>query len=217
MGAVQSVWLQSRPSSSLASSSLIITSQVPAHAVQFTPQFRCFPYSASFQSLSLAQKSQLRDRGLNTVNVLHRKGTGPTDLMQLVRILNVNATEWSFEWRGGFFFFVCLTLYWILQFGSTERTRGLSGPERAAMAFQHVLDIAAVLCGFWFFFNPNVYWCHMACATDQMWSQITRVSFENTTFKKKKKKKAKNCVDVWRKFLTCIKALCAFVQEWSYL
>lgn len=97
LGAVQSMWLQSRPSSSLASSSLIITSQAPAHAVQFTPQFRCFPYSASFQSLPLAQKSQLRDRGLNTVNVLHRKGTGPTDLMHLVRILNANATEWSFE------------------------------------------------------------------------------------------------------------------------
>lgn len=43
MGAVQSMWLQSRPSTSLASSSLIITSQVPAHAVQFTPSFDFFP------------------------------------------------------------------------------------------------------------------------------------------------------------------------------
>lgn len=42
MGAVQSMWLQSRPSSSLASSSLIITSQAPTHAVQFTPSFDFF-------------------------------------------------------------------------------------------------------------------------------------------------------------------------------
>lgn len=42
MGAVQSMWLQSRPSTSLASSSLIITSQAPAHAVQFTPSFDFF-------------------------------------------------------------------------------------------------------------------------------------------------------------------------------
>lgn len=91
MGAVQSMWLQSRPSSSLASSSLIITSQAPAHAVQCTPPVSMFSILSFLPKSSSHPKVTIRKPG-----VKHRKRYRANRCDALGK-----DTERSFEQRGG--------------------------------------------------------------------------------------------------------------------
>lgn len=144
-------------SSSSSSSSLIITSQARAHEVQFTPSFDFFPWRRT-RSLdfvpdwdsvksSSCPKATIKTGEGNTVNGLHWMDIGANRAMHFLK--DTKCKRWWMEFwiERGIFMWPCIEF---LQFGSIKPSRGLSGPERALMSFQHVVDYCDVLW-LWYF------------------------------------------------------------------
>lgn len=165
MGAVQSMWLQSRPSSSLASSSLIITSQAPTHAVQFTPSFDFFPRRRTRSLDFLPDWDCVKSLSCPKANIKKAGGKiqskpfalkGIKDQCIFEKTLNINASEWSIEWRGGFLCDPVLDfsvwLYW------THK-----GPQRSRMGSDDFPTCGGLLCdALWFWLlSRNVYMYHI--------------------------------------------------------